>query len=516
MLLPPKPKKQPVTKVDYLTIVFSPDELQRIKTEAKWRFSTGNYTSYKEAYNAVICADVFNESATDDLDFDVETTVHTSRICSDKHYEFCGQRFRGFELLALYDDYGNITHPALTADAPCSLVKYTASSEMIYNDMFNSVHPVATDMNPKERAAHYRSIVKKTQKYKTLTTLIEGDLSNFLQLLNTVVSTHSDRQNDEMPWTMRRNLSGMFTYEHSASLYRHGVNSGVVAWGANNGGCMISFSGTGCAGLDIPKLKKMLRKMPNVKITRLDIAFDDYEGKRDVDSYIRSYEQGGFAKTNQYPNWSLYTGGTTQRLSEQQQKEFKNKHGWNKKYDLIANAGSTFYVGSRKNGKMARIYEKGKQLESETQPNWVRAELELRAIDREIPLDALTNTDELFAAAYPAFEFISTEKFEVPTNTRKRNVETSNARLVKYHSRSYGKHLNFMRNVLEMTDKQIIDELTAHCDFDDMPTSINQHCVLEPNFNRFDDDITDDEPDINANLLQFKQYLKTVQTENIQ
>lgn len=41
-------------------------------------------------------------------------------------------------------------------------------------------------------------------------------------------------------------------------------------------------------------------------------------------------------------------------------------------------AGRTLYVGSTKSDHMARLYEKGKQLASETRPGWVRWELQIK------------------------------------------------------------------------------------------------------------------------------------------
>jgi DNA relaxase NicK len=45
-------------------------------------------------------------------------------------------------------------------------------------------------------------------------------------------------------------------------------------------------------------------------------------------------------------------------------------------------------VGKRKNGKLLRVYEKGKQLGDESSP-WVRWELELHNRDRVIPWEVL-------------------------------------------------------------------------------------------------------------------------------
>lgn len=429
-----------LTKIDYLTVVFCPDEIARLRFDAKIAFGKGDFASYKEAYNAMLCAELFDQQATDDLDLDVNETVVFN---SDYYYDEL------FENNPRYRNYGSV------------------------------------DAIPSEERAHFfKNVVRKTKRYKTLNSLIEGDITKFMYLLNTEVATAADRlTSDDLSWSYRHNSGGMFTYEKSATLYRHDVNSGVVAWGANNGGVMISFSGTGCAGLDIPKLHAMLKKMPNVKITRLDIAYDDYDGEKSVLNYFQNLEEGGFCKTNQAPSFSWIQTGELQKLSNEQQALWKKKHGWQKRYDCVANGGNTLYVGSRKNGKMARIYEKGKQMQSESQPNWVRAELELRSIDRVISLDALLNTDAVFAAAYPAFEFVSAKRLEIKTTTRKPKVGGIFVaeRLERYCAQSYGKYLNFLRHVKQVPDNEIINQLTKGLNPWDIPDSINQACISPPN-----------------------------------
>jgi phage replication initiation protein len=62
-------------------------------------------------------------------------------------------------------------------------------------------------------------------------------------------------------------------------------------------------------------------------------------------------------------------------------------------------SGRTFYVGKRKNGKLLRVYEKGKQLGDNTSP-WVRWELELHNRDRIIPWDVILEPGKYLAASY--------------------------------------------------------------------------------------------------------------------
>ncbi|WP_274804063.1 replication initiation factor domain-containing protein [Pseudoalteromonas rhizosphaerae] len=448
---------QNLTKIDYLTIVFSPNEVARCRFDAKLAFGNGDFSSYKEAYNAMLCAELFENNATDDFAADAEQSN--------------------------FDIQNNTATDDLEVDVSESVI---FNSDYFYNELFESNLAGSSKYRkyksikeiPEEDRKHFlKNIVRKTKRYKTLTSLIEGDISKFMHLLNTEVATAADRlTSDTLSWSYRDNSGGMFTYEKSATLYRHDVNSGVIAWGANNGGVMISFTGTGCAGLDIPKLHSMIQKMPNVKITRLDIAYDDYEGNRTIQDYFQNLEEGAFCKTNQKPKWSLIKTGELQKISPEEQGLWRKKHGWQKRYDCVANGGNTLYVGSRKNGKMARMYEKGKQMESESQPNWVRAELELRSIDRVISLDALLNTDAVFAAAYPAFAFITAERLEIRTTSRERinNGLLVADRLQRYCKQSYGKLLNFLRHIKELSDKDIIDQLTKGLDSSDVPDSINQ------------------------------------------
>ena len=58
------------------------------------------------------------------------------------------------------------------------------------------------------------------------------------------------------------------------------------------------------------------------------------------------------------------------------------------------------YVGSRKNGKIMRCYEKGKQL-GDKKSKWFRSELEIHGKKRVIPFDILTKPTSYFIAAYP-------------------------------------------------------------------------------------------------------------------
>jgi phage replication initiation protein len=136
----------------------------------------------------------------------------------------------------------------------------------------------------------------------------------------------------------------------------------MFARGGQRGTALLSLPGEGCAFItDWEQLQRYLRDELAAKITRWDGAADDYLGIHSVDLAVELYKIGGFNSGGRQPKPVL--------------------HGnWLTPDDL----GRTFEVGKRKNGKLARIYEKGKQLGSPLNP-WVRWEVELHSIDRHIP-----------------------------------------------------------------------------------------------------------------------------------
>jgi len=148
-----------------------------------------------------------------------------------------------------------------------------------------------------------------------------------------------------------------------------------------------------------------------------------------------------------------------------------------KRFGLIASSGCSFYVGSRANGKCARIYEKGKQMESADYPNWVRAEGELHSKDRIIPLDVLINPDPYFAGMYPQFSKwlveVSKDEIEpVRITTFKNKFKTCRDNAVTNMSRMAGRLVNYLKNVEGLTGDSIVRQLTAHLSPDDIPARL--------------------------------------------
>ncbi|HEA3202707.1 TPA: replication initiation factor domain-containing protein, partial [Aeromonas veronii] len=234
-------------------------------------------------------------------------------------------------------------------------------------------------------------------------------------------------------------------------------------------------------------LHRVISVVPGLRITRVDLALDDYSGS--VISYLRAVEAAEIG--NFHP-----ARGTAPKWMAIQAGEFipEVHNAMRKRFGMIASAGCSFYIGSRINGKCARIYEKGKQMQSAEHPNWVRAEGELHSKDRQIPLDVLVNPDPYFAGMYPQFSIwlaaISENEIEpVRITTFKNKFKTCRDNAVTNMSKMAGRLVNWLKHVEGLTDASIVRQLTAHLTPDDVPArlllplppELDTLAIFEPN-----------------------------------
>jgi phage replication initiation protein len=221
---------------------------------------------------------------------------------------------------------------------------------------------------------------------------------------------------------MGEDVSGRNFYKNTVQFFamRAGdcVQVAHVAWGGDsqNGRANIQISGTGCSLIQNWSPVQEFVDASCARLTRVDVAVDLLKGEYTVDDAFQWYRDGKF-NINRAPTHCV--------------------HGpW---LDASQGTGRTLEVGRRKNGKMARIYEKGKQL-GDASSEWVRFEGELHNIDREIPSDILTNPSPYFAGMYPCFEQLL-EFAAARIATEQLQGETSIERLLECMSNSYGKAL---------------------------------------------------------------------------
>lgn len=222
---------------------------------------------------------------------------------------------------------------------------------------------------------------------------------------------------------------------------------GFVAFGGNNKvvDCtgkekirperlQVYLSGEGCRRVkDWKQVYHVLQAFEEYspKITRVDIAYDDHEGQRDVDFAADSYRAGLFAGGGRPPKG--------QRID-----------------DMGSGDGNTFYVGSRDSGRYLRVYEKGKQLGDSTSP-WVRWEIELSAKQIDIPLQVLLYPRRYLAGSYPCLDWIARARLIIETAKKREHIEFEH--LVSHGRRAYGALINYMLTKREMTNDEIVGAL---------------------------------------------------------
>jgi phage replication initiation protein len=232
---------------------------------------------------------------------------------------------------------------------------------------------------------------------------------------------------------------GLFGFEqrHRLLMQIDGstVEVGALALGGESQGgkWLLQLTGKGCGMVeDWDSLSELLEGL-GATITRLDLALDFLEGETTVDDAMDMLEDGLFTSNGRTPSSQIagdWVGG----------KE-----------------GRTLYVGKAKNGKMLRVYEKGKQLQS-TSSEWTRFEVQLGNRDRVIPIEALTQRDKYFAGAYPALESLIDSAAESIPTTRT-EIATNLGHLLHHMRRCYGKALHQAAETCAVSPIDLVEEI---------------------------------------------------------
>lgn len=221
--------------------------------------------------------------------------------------------------------------------------------------------------------------------------------------------------------------TGLNFYNQSYVL---GEDFGFVCIGGQRNTILIMINGRGCnfakSGWELRLYNFLVTQAKRAKLTRVDIAHDDFQGKHvSVDWGNMQDGLGGFQLGNRAPN-------------------IEHKGNWRRPNGK----GRTLCIGSRDSGKYLRIYEKGRA-EGDPDDNWQRAEVEFKSIDRVLPFDMLLAPSEYFIAAYPCFrdlaEHIQPERIETITKTAQINFQNA----IENMKHQYGKYINVFKDVFE-------------------------------------------------------------------
>lgn len=215
------------------------------------------------------------------------------------------------------------------------------------------------------------------------------------------------------------------------------VNLGFVAIGGNNETICVHITGKGCMALSDERLawlEDWLRDTVKGKITEIHLAHDDFKGEYSVDLALEWWKDRKFKSVFGGRNPSVSQGGNWVEPDGK---------------------GRTLYVGKRENGKMMRIYEKGKQMGDAEHP-WTRWEGELRSKDREIPFDVLTNPGGYLAGMYPCLDWIERDVCRVKIVRKTAKIIMDD--FIRSAKNAYGKFITVLEE-LEWTPEQIVDGL---------------------------------------------------------
>ncbi len=229
---------------------------------------------------------------------------------------------------------------------------------------------------------------------------------------------------------------GFYGFTASASIFlcdgKSAPNLGKIAWGGESqrGRVYVSLTGSLCSLVEDWQPIYDLLDALGATITRLDLAYDDFQGKRTVDTAVALYKAGAFNAGGRKPVIDVagdWIGG--------------------------GDRGRTVYIGRRKHGKLLRVYEKGKQL-GDASSLWVRWELELHSRDRTIPGDALLYPARYLAGAYEGTSWISETSSRIETHRKTAQITID--RQIHYASIAYGRLVNVMVRKLKMTPDDVI------------------------------------------------------------
>ena len=164
------------------------------------------------------------------------------------------------------------------------------------------------------------------------------------------------------------------------------------------------------------------------RLSRVDLAADDFQGHYPLAWVISQYDNGAFESRGQNP---------------------KAKHI----NDYGSGEGSTFYVGRRTSEKMLRCYEKGKELGDPDSP-WVRYEVQFKGSSRaNLPLEMLTECAAYIKGAYPVLSFV--EGIAERLRITREEVAATCKRAVRVFRHQYGPFANALLRASEGCERTL-------------------------------------------------------------
>lgn len=303
------------------------------------------------------------------------------------------------------------------------LFRRPANNEKAVTDWLNfTIHKSTFDLMKREKLQGYRHLA----------------IDNCLVTNSDYVYACGEVIQDIFGFGIECKMKNGINYYNEAYKLENGC--GTICIGGQNDTIMITITGVGCTlgkygwEQDLHAWLNLFAHRP--KITRIDFAFDDLESK--VASIQWGYEQkdlGGYKSGGRPPAFNIIG-------------DYWSPDG----------SGTTIYIGKRTSSKFCRIYEKGKQL-GDKESDWTRVEVEYKAHDFHIPLDALLHPTQHFLAAYPCFHAFDNETAPVKFEMIKKAAEITWEKAISITRHQFGKYLSAFRSFYE-DDSFLLDILT--------------------------------------------------------
>ncbi|WP_081528165.1 replication initiation factor domain-containing protein [Chromobacterium violaceum] len=232
---------------------------------------------------------------------------------------------------------------------------------------------------------------------------------------------------------------GMNFYRDTWVLGQDDVCYGNLSFGGQRNTMCVQLTAVGCMAANSgweQRLYDFLRDVAvNPRLTRVDVAYDDFDGEYNVDQMYADVQAG------------LFNCGGRNPFVEKRS-DWDNPDG----------SGRTLYIGKRANGKFCRGYEKGREQGSKTS-EWFRVEVEFKNVDRIIPFDILLNAGSYLAGAYPAFERFRGKKTPERIKTIMQEAEFAFDHYLHYAALQVGRLVNYMRDVAKWSEESIVKSL---------------------------------------------------------
>ena len=187
---------------------------------------------------------------------------------------------------------------------------------------------------------------------------------------------------------------GIMGFQKAANICADDFVIGRMDFGGESqrGWVRVDIPAKGCEWMQFDDLSS-LEELPNAQIRRLDVALTTWDAEVGHDMVVKAHQEGRFITRGRPPV-------LTQIVSSSER------------------AGRTCYVGQReKADKFARCYEKGYEMAAKV-PTYghtvthieghpiegiYRCELELKAVNADIPWEVIERRDQYFAGSYPFF-----------------------------------------------------------------------------------------------------------------